>query len=113
MPRGPDHLAEGAARDVRGSLSRFDPDNSRHPRTGAARGSSHKAGGGKGPSKDDNPHSCGAAARMGASPITRARPSQINYSGILVGREPKGTKSTITPDEPSTPEICDRPITAA
>src|SRR4051794_16238970 len=40
---------------------------------------------GQGPSSDDNPHACGAAARKGPSPITKACPSQINYSGISAG----------------------------
>src|SRR4051795_9325835 len=53
------------------------------------RGGFHKAGGGKGPSSDDNPHACGAAARKGPSPITRRAPSQINYSGISVARGKK------------------------
>src|SRR3954452_6743211 len=50
-----------------------------------------KAGEDKGPSSDDNPHACGAAARKGPSPITRRAPSQINYSGISVGRGKKLT----------------------
>ena len=37
-------------------------------------GSLQKAGGSKGPSSDDNPHACGAAACKGPSPITKARP---------------------------------------
>src|SRR4051795_9122695 len=53
------------------------------------RGGFHKAGGGKGPSSDDDPHACGAAACKGPSPITKARPSQINYSAISVERAKK------------------------